>query len=207
MEKTVSKKTVRWAVLVIVVAAAACLPAWAGDKTPKNDPKFPRMVLIIRHAEKPTKSEHSPLLSPKGEERARMLTELFKVSKARPQPLPRPDFIFAAADKTSSHRPVDTVKPLAKELKLPIRHDYTTDATRELAEEILHNPKFAGKVLLISWRHSRLPHLARDLKASAAPDVWEDDVFDRIWQITYDAGGKAAFVNRPMRLLPKDSDK
>jgi hypothetical protein len=32
-------------------------------------------------------------------------------------------------------------------------------------------------------------------------------VFDRVWQITYDAEGKAAFIDLPQRLLPGDEDR
>ena len=35
-------------------------------------------------------------------------------------PLPRPDFIFAAHDSKNSHRPRETVVPLALQFKLPI---------------------------------------------------------------------------------------
>ena len=60
---------------------------------------------------------------------------------------------------------------------------------------------------LISWRHSVLPELARTLKATKAPTKWGDDVYDRVWKITYDAAGNAEFVDLPQRLMPGDSKK
>jgi hypothetical protein len=76
---------------------------------------------------------------------------------------------------------------------------------RELRDELFGNAKYFGKTILISWRHSTLPELARTLDASNVPAKWTDEVFDRVWQINYDDQGRATFRDRPQRLLAKDA--
>jgi hypothetical protein len=39
------------------------------------------------------------------------------------------------------------------------------------------------------------------------PKHWEDAIFDRVWQITFDDKGEATFTDRPQRLLFQDSAK
>jgi hypothetical protein len=36
------------------------------------------------------------------------------------------------------------------------------------------------------------------------PKHWDDTVFDRVWQVTFDDSGQATFTNRPQRLLFND---
>ena len=40
-----------------------------------------------------------------------------------------------------------------------------------------------------------------------SPAKQKDEVFDRVWVLTWDARGKVAFQNLPQRLLPGDSKK
>src|SRR5438128_97023 len=87
--------------------------------------RYPKQVLIIRHAEKPPEDDPSVHLSPRGQQRAQALPELFNVSGTRPEPFPTPDFVFAARNSGQSHRSVETVQPLAKALKLTINRDYS----------------------------------------------------------------------------------
>jgi hypothetical protein len=201
-------------VLLLTALGASRAPA---DGEPKSAPRFPATVLIIRHAEK-TGDKDDVHLSKQGQERAAVLDQLFVKSQERPDPFPTPDFIFAASEHKDSKRPVETVTPLAKKLKLTIddRFDNKLPAKDkpkkpgmvELRDELFGTPpKYAGKTVLIAWRHSTLPALATTLKAEKVPEKWDDDVFDRVWQISYDAEGRATFRDRPQRLLPKDAQK
>jgi Histidine phosphatase superfamily (branch 1) len=69
----------------------------------------PRIVMIIRHAEKPagTEGEKDPNLSDRGYERAAAL------AKVIPERFPKPDFLIATRRSKHSNRPVETVTPLA----------------------------------------------------------------------------------------------
>jgi hypothetical protein len=205
------------ALALILGAAAVCVRVTGApaDAEPKKNTKFPQHVLLIRHAEK-TGDDGDVHLSKQGKERADVLDRLFQESKERPEPFPAPDFIFAAGHHKDSQRPVETVEPLAKKLKLTIIDRYDSkvppknekmEGMAQLREEIFGSPKYYGKTVLISWRHSTLPELARTFKAAKVPEKWEDKVFDRVWQIDYDDQGNATFRDRPQRLLKGDAEK
>jgi hypothetical protein len=185
--------------------------------------KYPKQVLIIRHGEK-TGDKADVHLSKQGKERAEALYQLFGTSRDRPEPFPTPDFLFAASDEKDSHRPLETVTPLAMKLQLPVNQTYESRLPASLSkdegkktakgpgmlglrDEVFGEAKYFGKTILVSWRHTTIPELAKTLKASKVPAKWSDDVFDRIWQITYDADGNATFLDRPQRLLPGDAEK
>jgi hypothetical protein len=205
------------AVLATVGLALGECPARAEGEARKNT-KYPQHILIIRHAEK-TGDKDDVHLAKQGKERAEVLIQLFVASKERPDPFPTPDFIFAACHHKDSQRPTETVTPLANKLKLAINDRYDNKlpakldkATKkegmiELRDEIFGSPKYAGKTILVSWRHSTIPELAKTLKVTKVPEKWDDNIFDRVWQISYDEEGNATFRNRPQRLLRGDSDK
>ncbi len=195
--------------------------AWAQPEAKKNV-KYPQQILIIRHAEK-TGDKEDFHLSKQGKERAEVLFQLFVASKSRPDPLPTPDFIFAAKNDKSSYRPVETVTPYAMKLKASINSRYSSklpgsvskkgeklpdgESMLGLRDEVFGDAKYAGKAILVAWRHSTISELAKTLKATKVPAKWEDKVFDRVWQIRYDESGNATFVDRPQRLLPGDAEK
>src|SRR5689334_227829 len=128
------------AILSTVVGAigtgAACGEAPAG----------PHIVMIIRHAEKTGEKSDSDL-SKKGYERADALATVF------PAHFPRPDFLIAAKKSKNSNRSVETITPLAKALHEEIESKYKDKEYSELAHELLTDPKYAGKTVLIAWHH------------------------------------------------------
>ncbi len=186
----------RFAAVVVCVCAAGC----AGAK-----PTYPAAVLLIRHAEKPD-DEADRGLTALGKKRADALPDLFTKSAARPDPLPTPDFIFAARASKSSNRSAETVAPLAKKLKLDPDTRYANDDYPKLAAELFSNKKYEGKTVLICWHHGNLPELAGELRAESVPDKWKDSVFDRVWVVTYEQG-KGKLTKRPQALLPGDAEK
>jgi hypothetical protein len=217
------QRGVRFAALAAFLTLVGVSFSWsvAPVQAEGKDKKCPRQVLLIRHAEK-TGEKSDVHLSKKGKERADVLYQLFLASRDRANPFPTPDFIFAASNKKDSHRPLETVEPLALKLKLSINNafdsklpsalkndDKTTKAEGMLGlrDEIFSEPKYIGKTILISWRHSTISELAKTLRATKVPQKWEDDVFDRVWQINYDDQGVATFADRPQRLLPGDAEK
>lgn len=207
--------------LVVFMLVTVSLARAQGDA--KKNASYPQLVFIIRHAEK-TGKKNDLQLSKKGIERANVVFQMFETSKNRPSPFPTPDFIFAASNSTSSHRPLQTVIPLAMRLRLPIDYTYASkrsstpdkDAGKEkfpktddmlgLRAELFGNSNYRGKTILVSWRHSTIPELAKTLGAKKAPEKWEGTVFDRVWQLSYDDYGNVAFLDRPQRLLPGDAE-
>jgi hypothetical protein len=210
------------AVLGVVGTGCRGTPAGAEGEARTNT-KYPQHVLIIRHAEK-TGDKDDVHLSRQGKERAEALAQLLVASRDRPGPFPTPDFIFAASHHKDSQRPLETVTPLARTLKLSINDRYESklpaaagkedkekpakkEGMQELRDEIFGSSKYFGKTILVAWRHSTIPELAKTLKARQVPEKWEDKVFDRVWQITYDDQGNATFRDLPQRLLPGDAEK
>lgn len=186
----------RIAAVVVLLTVIGCAEA---------KPTYPARVLIVRHAEKPD-DENVRDLSAAGKKRADAFPDLFIKSDKRPEPFPTPDFIFATSASKRSDRPVETVTPLAKKLKLDIDSRYANDEYPKLAAELLSNPKYEGKTVLICWHHGKIVDLAGALKADDVPDQWKDGVFDRVWVVTYDQG-KGKLSKRPQLLLPGDADK
>jgi len=200
------KTGVAISVLILIFLGNPPNPFVAGQTIDKNK-TYPRQVLLIRHAEKPPEEANSVDLTPEGKKRAEALHLLFEASQKRPNPFPTPDFIFAAKNTERSQRPLQTVTPLANKLKRAIVSDYKTEDFPRLVNNIFQNPKYAGKTILICWRHSKIPQLAHEFQAATAPDTWQKAVFDRVWQITFDEQGKATYRDLPQQLLAGDSEK
>ena len=133
--------------------------------------------------------------------------KLFEASPTRADPFPKPDFIFAARESKMSNRCVETVAPLAARLKLDVNSHFANEEFAKLAHELLHKRKYADKTVLICWHHGLLPALAVQLKVANLPDAWKSQVFDRVWQMTYERDGKAMWRDRPQQLLAGDADK
>ncbi|MDQ2920653.1 MAG: histidine phosphatase family protein, partial [Acidobacteriota bacterium] len=97
--------------------------------------------------------------------------------------------------------------PLATALNLPINDrfaDKDPDIKR-MAEAVLSECMFAGKIVLICWHHGKIPDIAKALGISKPP-TWDGKVFDRVWQITFPKG-KATLQDLPQMLLYGDSAK
>ena len=158
----------------------------------------PKIVLIIRHGEKP--DTESSDLSPRGFERAAAL------AKVIPADFPRPDFLFATHRSKKSDRPVETITPLSHTLGEPIVAEFADDEFAKLAHQILGDPRYSGKIVLIAWHHGKIPELAKALGAAEIPEKWDNAVFDRVWKIEYH-DGHAEFADLPQHALPGDSAK
>jgi phosphohistidine phosphatase SixA len=187
---------VRWFAILALVLAIGSDRAFP---SPDSPPPGPHIVMIIRHAEKPD-DKTDPDLSPQGFERADALAKII------PDHFPRPDFLIATKRSKSSNRPVETLTPLAKALHEEIEATFADEEFDQVAHEVLSDPKYSGKTVLIAWHHQKIPELAKALGVKGAPDQWNSDVFDRVWEITYD-NGTASWKDLPENALPGDSDK
>jgi len=203
-----SRRAFAWSVLSLALSVS--IVAKLGAQQPAGaaaaDSKAPAIVFIIRHAEKP-QDEKDPNLTPQGFKRAQALPWLFlqQPGSSNLPRLPRPAVLFAAAPSKHSNRPIETITPLAQALKLRINTSYEDRETTPIANEILSG-KYAGKVVLVSWHHGEIPHLAKALGVDDAPKKWDDTVFDQVWMLEW-VDGKPQFSTIPERLLPGDSPK
>jgi phosphohistidine phosphatase SixA len=195
-----------WLLLLAAIAVGAlvaadvprCL-ATAPTAQAKDDWTGPKMVLIIRHAEKP-ETAGDPNLSQKGFERADALAHVI------PDHFVKPDFLIATKKSKGSARPIETITPLSKAIDEPIQSKFADEEIAAVANDVLTNPKYRGKIVLIAWHHGKIPDLAKALGATDAPKEWNSKVFDRVWQLTF-TGDAVQFTNLPQKALPGDSDQ
>ncbi|MBB2202959.1 histidine phosphatase family protein [Gluconacetobacter tumulisoli] len=180
-------------------------------------------ILILRHAEKPDKERQETGLSPegltddralnaRGWQRAGALALLLgRDGRVRPD-LPNPEKIYASALREGgghSHRPQQTVGPLAARLSLEVKLDWSLNMEAPFAEELRRH---AG-TQLVCWQHEGIAALAR---AIVAPQVlseipagwtWPKARFDVIWCLRRQAAtGPWQFAQYCQRLLPGDPE-
>ncbi len=149
-------------------------------------------IYVIRHGEKPdgvcqgvdiTGAADPESLIPRGWQRAGALASYFG-PKGEP---PAPDRIYGSAARKSK-RPVETVTPLARKLKINPIETYTKGDEAGLVAEI------AGLdgITLVCWQHEAIPGIAKLITAMTAgiPDPWPGDRFDVVWRFTRAGKGK-----------------
>jgi hypothetical protein len=149
----------------------------------KDAAASPAQVLLIRHAEKPDQGSN---LSQEGELRAQAYVQYFQTS---PQVTrfgtPVAIYAMSPSDADSGNRPTETVAPLAQALGLPILNSFAKSDISPLAETVLSNPAYEGRMVLICWEHKMLSKIAGALGVQPEPDKWDSSVFDQVWEIDF----------------------
>ena len=155
--------------------------------------KTPR-IMFIRHAEKPADS-NNPHLSPAGLKRAERLVSFMTTDPVVTRfGLPVAVFATQTTKHDNGQRTQETVAPLARALKLPVRTPFLGEDFGSVALLILWNREFAGKTVLFCWNLEELPQLAAALGVTPEPSKWKGDVFDLVYVITYQ--GKKAVLTQ-----------
>ena len=163
-------------------------------------------IIVIRHAEKPTRSpKHKGIredgtadpesLTVRGWQHAGALAAVFagQGANASDPLVPRPAVIFAAGTGqkkvriegkevdvgSHSRRPLQTVAPLAAALNLAPVTTYTKGEERALVADALGRP---GTVL-ICWQHQNIPLIGNLIVGdeTTVPQSWPEDRYDLIW--------------------------
>jgi len=174
----------------------------------------PAQIILIRHAEKPATGSG---LSEQGFQRAEALVRFFQTNSVVTTH-GTPIAIYAAAPKNedSSIRSIQTVTPLANALRLTINTAFTRGQTHKIAVDIMENPEYNGRMILICWQHENIVEIVRELAQYnatgpaaqvALPSVWPGANFDRVWILDLYRGRVVSFKDIPQRLLPGDSSK
>jgi hypothetical protein len=174
----------------------------------------PAQVILIRHAEKP---EYGNQLSERGFRRAEALVRFF-LNEAAVTRYGAPAAIYAAAPKheDSSIRSIQTVQPLAGALGQEPIVKFTRGQARKLAADIMENPAYDGRMVLVCWQHGNIYDIALELAQyngspqsalAALPGEWPDGVYDRVWLLDFNRGELTDFSDIPQNLLPGDSDR
>lgn len=146
-------------------------------------------VVIVRHCEKGSIREHCSYV---GYERSVYLSTIFGNDDER---WPAPTFIFALDagkrhdPKKRVYREMETVLPLAVKSSVTVDYSYDTNKTPLLARrvsDLLRSGEACGKVIVICWKHSEIPHLAHKLgcgPGQGCPADYPSYSFDQAWQI------------------------
>jgi len=144
----------------------------------------PNKILIIRHGEKPGVAGDIHL-APAGVARAQQLATYI------PDTFGTPQFLFAAGESKDSNRPVETLQPLSQGIKVEIDTSFDDQQFRELAAEMLNNPKYDGSLILTCWHHEKIPKLAYALGAphGTVTDPWDDSVYNLIVVLDFGVAG------------------
>lgn len=173
-----------------------------------------RKIMVIRHAEKPDDAgrergvdehgvEDSRGLTVRGWQRAGALVRYFAPLQGgcSDPALEKPTAIFAVKPNASSQRPLLTAQPLARELGLPIDARF---ASEEIAPLLAAAALVEGAVLL-SWRHTNMVDIARQLCPAQQPThEWDVHCFDQAWIFTENSG-RWTITCIAQHLLPGDS--
>jgi phosphohistidine phosphatase SixA len=152
----------------------------------------PKRIILMRHADK-TDDRDDEDLSGAGVERAKHLVTYI------PETFGKPDVIIASAPSKHTDRPTETVEPLADALGIKVRNDFAKDEFADLIDDVLNDPDYKNKTVVICWHHKELPAMAALLGAPADsyPDPWPDDAYNLILDFQYDAfSGNAPKVTR-----------
>lgn len=163
-------------------------------------------ILLIRHAEKPAgKSYH---LAVAGQERAQAYVVYFQNYPNKSAPL-KLQFLFAAKNTKTSHRPFLTIDPLSHALGLTVEQPFADADYQKLADEILNDGRYDNSNVLICWHHGKILELAAALHAPAAslPPVWNPNAFGWLIHLHFGHHGKlktTSIINE--RLMYDDYD-
>jgi hypothetical protein len=169
-------------------------------------------IMVIRHAEKPTESAQGVSSSGtndtrdlivQGWQRAGALVCLFSPARGALQSpeLATPKFLFASDD--SSHRPKETITPLAEKLNLKINLGFAKGQETALVAAA----KESAGVVLIAWQHENIPEIGNAITGNktAVPQKWPGTCFDVVWIFDLKpTSGTYNFTQLPQCLLDGD---
>ncbi|MBS0271626.1 MAG: histidine phosphatase family protein [Proteobacteria bacterium] len=158
----------------------------------------PQNIIITRHGEKVI--PHGFCLDLQGLERASTFPHYF--TEHEPYAALQITHVFAAYDKNPAPyiRCQQTCQPTADFLKLPLNLDFKPEQIKEIAQEILTNPKYDKANLLLCWEHRHIRPLVMALGAED-PGFWAENIFDQVYMLTFDGNSKPKFQQFLQKLL------
>lgn len=168
----------RFQIIVIYTAIAVCL-AWFFESQATTT------VIFVRHAEKATLPAEDPGLSEAGQKRAAELAR--QLVDADVVPGVGVDAVYS----TSYRRSVETAKPVADALNLPVLM-YDASDTDGIIEAIVK--EFKGKIILVVGHSNTVPEMIANMGASKnVPEISEDE-YDNIYLVTIPWFGKTKTI-------------
>ncbi len=168
----------RLQIIVIYTAIAVCL-AWFFESQATTT------VIFVRHAEKATLPTEDPGLSEAGQQRAAELAR--QLVDADVVPGVGVDAVYS----TSYRRSVETAKPVADALDLPVLM-YDASDTAAIIEAIVK--EYKGKIILVVGHSNTVPEMIANMGASKnVPEISEDE-YDNIYVVTIPWFGKTKTI-------------
>lgn len=155
----------------------------------------PHQVVIVRHGDKLLQKKPGSVLSPKGQLRAIALAYYYLKTFGEP------DFVITAkpADtKTGivSLRPMLTVSPLINMLNeqkpnqpFNIYTPYLHSEYKKFAHDLLHDPKYQNKTILVCWAHQFINDMSYALGVKDKLDQWPKEDYDTVFVLTFNEDG------------------
>lgn len=162
---------------LLLPPAAVCA---AGSAAP--EPGLPRLVILVRHAEKATEPPLDPPLTPAGEERAQALALALKDAGVS---------VILTSDTVRARA---TAGPLASDRHItPVVVTIGGGApghVAAVADEIRRHP---GDIVLVVGHSNTIPSIIAALGGPRLPDI-PDNQFANLFMLVPEAGGGARLV-------------
>lgn len=135
----------------------------------------PGMIYLVRHGEKATVGT-DPALTPQGRQRAQNIATMLHRTGIQ------------AIFSTATARTLETAKPLAVKLGLPVQqYDAATPKALVAKVKALHGP------VLVVGHSNTLPELVRLFGGAPGAEI-ADEEYDRLYQLVSSADGKVTTV-------------
>ncbi len=157
----------------------------------------PKNVIIIRHADK---VPNGFCLSLQGLERAAALSYYFSGTPFYNTPPIAHIFAAYRGPPKPYIRCKQTCQPIANHLKLSLNTAFNELQFKEVAREILTNPQYDNKTILICWRHNHIPQLVMAL-GGEDPGFWADDIYDQVYMLTFEGKRPPKFQKILQKLM------
>lgn len=168
-------------ILAALLLAAALATGFAGHSVAAGQgapSKLPATVILLRHAEKTTEPKADPVLTPAGEERAKLLARVLSNAGVTG--------LYA----TQFKRTQLTLKPLAAMLNLPITVVNAQDNNSLLQKMEAQ----AGGVVVIAGHSNTIGPIIEALGGPKQPDL-DDAAYDNLFVVTIAKSGQVTVVN------------
>jgi broad specificity phosphatase PhoE len=171
----------------------------------------PRVVIVIRHAEAPSKgasgvredgSSDDNDLTIRGWQRAGALAQFFRGKRGLSISTPTMLVATRASQDHPSKRGVSTLLPLSRLLSIPITDQFHCGEEAAVAKYVLSREG----VVVLAWSHRSIPELIKHFPCdqAAVPTLWPDERFDMCLVLALDSAGACGFAQTPQLLLEGD---
>lgn len=135
----------------------------------------PDMIYLVRHGEKATVGK-DPVLTQQGRQRAQNIATMLHRTGVK------------AIFSTATARTLETAKPLAVELGLPVQQ-YDAATPKALVDKV---KSLQGAVLVVGHSNT-LPELVRLFGGAPGAEIGDEE-YDRLYQLVQGANGKLTTV-------------